>query len=84
MKLTPAEKVALAAAGITLKPLGSGKVLRIPVTTTMDGEIVYADVPRAELLAWCERRLATRARHKNRCLRSAGAQGMHYKAMPVM
>lgn len=85
MKLTPAERLALEVLAINLSQITrDGSVLRVPVTTTMGGEIVYADVPRAELLAWCERRFATRATHKNRCLRSTGAQGTHYKAMSVV
>jgi hypothetical protein len=65
MSLTPAERQALAAVGVTQRPTADGAVLRIPVTTTLDTrEPVYVAVARTELLAWCERRLETRAKHK--------------------
>jgi hypothetical protein len=51
----------------------TGDTLTIPVTTTLDTrDPVYVTVPRAELLAWCERRLETREGHKNRALCGGG------------
>lgn len=75
MKLTPAERTALSALGIAPRQVTqqNGDV-RVPVTTTPDTrEPVYVFVPRAELLAWCERRLETRKRHKNKKLGASGA-----------
>jgi hypothetical protein len=65
MKLTPAERTALSALGIAPRQVTGENDLRIPVTTTLDTrEPVYVAVARTELLAWCERRLETRAKHK--------------------
>jgi hypothetical protein len=73
MKLTPAEHAALSALGIAPRQVTGENDLRIPVTTTLDTrEPIYADVPRTELLAWCERRLETREGHKNRALCGGG------------
>jgi hypothetical protein len=72
MKLTPAERQALAAVGVTLKPIVTDTVIRIPVTTTLAGQPVYVTVARADLLAWCERRLETRATHKKTAVGSGG------------
>ena len=64
----------LRALGIRPKTIArdDGDGLRVPVTTTDAGETVYAAVARAELPAWCERRLETRMQHKNCALRWSG------------
>jgi hypothetical protein len=73
MKLTPAEHQALSALGIAPRQVTGENDLRIPVTTTLDTrDPVYVTVPRAELLAWCERRLETRETHKNKAVGSGG------------
>jgi hypothetical protein len=73
MKLTPAERTALSALGIAPRQVTGENDLRIPVTTTLDTrDPVYVTVPRAELLAWCERRLETRETHKNKALCAGG------------
>jgi len=81
MRPTSAERIALTALGIDPATISrTGDTLTIPVAQTLDGQAVTVRLPRAELLAWCERRLETRARHKNRAICGGGGQPAHHKA----